>query len=173
MLVYREVLRLHFELGKSFATIGEICGMSKGGVHNILQRFAASGLCWPLPEEVDEFTLKRQLYPTAAREAGMGLDVEYLRAEAARPGVTWQLLWEEYREAQPVGMSRSAFYRLVQQLERSKPVMKTDYTGGEYLFVDYSGQRLAFWIATPGRRRRWRSLSPVGAPAATRMSGRR
>ena len=93
MLVYREVLRLHFELGKSFATIGEICGISKGGVHNILQRFAASGLCWPLPEEVDEFTLKRRLYPAAAREADVGVDLEYLRAEAARPGVTWQLLW--------------------------------------------------------------------------------
>ena len=114
MLVYREVLRLHFELGKSFATISEICGLSKGGVHNILQRFAASGLCWPLPEEVDEFVLKRQLYPAAAREADVGVDLEYLRAEAARPGVTWQLLWEEYRAAHPAGMSRSAFYRVCQ-----------------------------------------------------------
>ena len=144
MLVYREVLRLHFELGKSFATIGEICGISKGGVHNILQRFAASGLSWPLPEEVDDFALKRQLYPAAAREAGTGLDVEYLRAEATRPGVTWQLLWEEYLAAHPAGMSRSAFYRMCRQLERTKPVMKNDYTGGEYLFVDYSGQGLAY-----------------------------
>ena len=145
MLVYREVLRLHFELDKSFATIGEICGISKGGVHNILQRFAASGVSWPLLEEVDEVMLKRLLYPTTARETTEGLDLEYLRTEALRPGMTWQLLWEEYRETHPAGISRSAFYRLVQQMERTKPVMRTDYPGGEYLFVDYSGQRLAFW----------------------------
>ncbi len=150
MLVYREVLRLHFELGKSFATIGELCGLSKGGVHNILHRFAASGLPWPLPEAMDEFALKRQLYPATAREADTAVDPEYLRTEAARPGVTWQLLWEEYRAAQPAGMSRSAFYRLVQQMEQTQPVMKTDYIGGEYLFVDYSGQRLAFWDRDAG-----------------------
>jgi transposase len=129
----------------SFATIGEICGISKGGVHNILQRFAASDLSWPLLEEVDEVLLKRLLYPTTAREAPEGLDMEYLRTEASRPGMTWQLLWEEYREAHPAGISRSAFYRLGQQMERTKPVMRTDYAGGQYLFVDYSGQRLAFW----------------------------
>jgi hypothetical protein len=49
-------------------------------------------LSWPLPEEADVFALKRLLYPATAREAGAGLDVEYLRAEATRPGVTWQLL---------------------------------------------------------------------------------
>jgi len=31
MLVYREVLRLHFELGKSYAAIAEVCGISTGG----------------------------------------------------------------------------------------------------------------------------------------------
>ena len=69
MLVYREVLRLHFELGKSYRTIAEICGLSVGGVHNILERFAANGLTWPVPAEWDEVTLKRQLYPAAPREA--------------------------------------------------------------------------------------------------------
>jgi transposase len=145
MLVYREVLRLHFELGMSFAMLGEICGISKGCVHNILQRFAATGLSWPLLEDVNEVLLKRLLYPTTAREATEGVDLEYLRTEATRPGMTWQLLWEEYREAHPAGISRSAFYRLGQQMERTKPVMRTDYPGGQYLFVDYSGQRLAFW----------------------------
>lgn len=145
MLVYREVLRLHFELGKSYRTIAEICGLSVGGVHNILERFAARGLTWPVPAEWDEVTLKRQLYPATPREAAAGVDLEALRTEVQQPGMTWQLLWEEYHAAQPDGMSRSAFYRLAQQVERTKPVLKNDYTGGEYLFVDYSGQRLAYW----------------------------
>src|SRR5208337_4998444 len=49
MRTYRDVLRLHFELGKSYALIAEINGLSSGGVHNILQRFESSGLSWPLP----------------------------------------------------------------------------------------------------------------------------
>ena len=144
MLVFREVLRLHCELGKSYATIAEICGLSKGGVHNILQRFGASGLTWPLPEALDEFALKRRLYPTAERDGAEGLDADYLRTECARPGVTLQLLWEEYRVRHPDGLSRSAFYRQCQQMERTKPVLKNDYQGGEYLFVDYSGQGLTY-----------------------------
>lgn len=152
MLVYREVLRLHFELGMSFATIGKICGISKGGVHNILQRFTTSGLAWPLLEEMNDFTLKQLLYPVMSREADGELDMEYLRKEATRPGVTLQLLWEEYRVLHSEGISRSAFYRMCQQAERTAPVMKNDYTGGEYLFVDYSGQKMSFMDRNTGER---------------------
>jgi transposase len=144
MMVFREVLRWHFEVGKSYALIAEYCGLSKGGVHNILQRFAASGLTWPLPEDLDEFALKRRLYPTATPDGDAEVDLGYLRKECTRAGVTRQLLWEEYRAVHPVGMSRSAFYRLCQVAELTKAVMKNDYQGGEYLLVDYSGKRLAF-----------------------------
>ena len=114
------------------------------GIHNILQRFAAQGLSWPLPAELDEFALKRQLYPAVERTPSEAPEADYLRQECARPGVTLQLLWEEYRADHPDGMSRSAFYRYYQHLDRMQPVMKTVYQGGEYLFVDYSGQRLAY-----------------------------
>ena len=144
MLVVREVLKWHFELRKSYATIAEYCGISKGGVHNILQRFTASGLTWPLPEELDEFALKRQLYPSTERSAGELPDAKELHTECARPGVTRQLLWEEYRAAYPDGMSRSAFYRHCQQVKGTQPVWKNDFQGGEYLFVDYSGNGLAY-----------------------------
>lgn len=143
-MVIRDVLRLHFELGKSYATIAEIYDVSKGGVHNIIQRFGASGLPWPLPEELNEFDLKRRLYPAAERADAVAPDADSLRAEYALPGVTWQLLWEEYRTEHPDGMSRSAFYRYCQQLEHTAPVMKNVYKGGEYLFVDYSGSGLAY-----------------------------
>jgi len=144
MLVIREVLHLHFELSKSYATIAEICGVSKGGVHNVLRRFAASGLGWPLPDDLDEYALKRRLYTTAEATTGEAPDDDYLRTECARPGVTLQLLWEEYRLAHPHGLSRSAFYRRYHQLERTTPVLKNDYQGGEYLFVDYSGKKLSY-----------------------------
>lgn len=144
MRTYREVLRLHFELGKSYALIAEINGLSSGGVHNILQRFQASGLSWPLPPDLDDGTLYRRLYPAQERFPSAAVDLDYLRTECARPGVTLQLLWEEYRALHPDGVSRTTFYRLCQQVEQAAPVMKTVYQGGEYLFVDYSGQRLSY-----------------------------
>jgi len=88
--------------------------------------------------------LKIHLYPPAARTPDDAPESDDLRAECARPGGTRQLLWEEYRVAQPDGMSRSAFYRHCQPMERRAPVLKNDYTGGEYLFVDYSGKRLSY-----------------------------
>jgi len=96
MLVFREVLYLHFELRKSYATIADICGVSKGGVHNIIQRFSASGLSWPLPDDCDDSALKLRLYTTAQGTCGETPDLDELRKECARPGVTLQLLWEEY-----------------------------------------------------------------------------
>jgi transposase len=150
MLVFREVLRLHFDLGKSYATIAELCGVSKGGVHNIIQRFGSSGLTWPLRDDLDEYALKRHLYTTAERTPDDAPDTDYLRTERARPGVTLQLLWEEYRVAHPGGMSRSAFYRHALQMERRAPVLKNDYTGGEYMFVDYSGTKLSYTDADAG-----------------------
>jgi len=153
MLVFREVLRLHFELGKSYASIAEICGISKGGVHNILERFGASGAAWPLPETVDEYAVKRLLYPPAEPAPGVMPDLAYLRTECGRPGVTRQLLWEEYVRDHPDGMSRSAFYRHCHQLDRREPVMKNDYIGGEYVFVDYSGKRLAYTDRDAGKVR--------------------
>lgn len=145
MLVFGEVLRLRFDLGKSYATVAELCGISKGCVHNIIQRFGMSGLAWPLPSDLDEFALKQRLYPSEQHASGEFPGADYLRTECARPGVTLQLLWEEYRATHPDGISRSAFYRYCQQLAQSTPpVLKNDYQGGEYLFVDYSGQRLAY-----------------------------
>jgi len=150
MLVFREVLHLHFELRKSYATIAEICGVSKGGVHNIIQRFIVSGLSWPLPDDVDDSALKRRLYTTAPGTCGETPDLDELRKDCARPGVTLQLLWEEYLIRQPDGMSRSAFYRYCRQMESHRPIMKNDFTGGEYLFVDYSGKKLSFTDCATG-----------------------
>ncbi len=105
---------------------------------------SASGLPWPLPADLDEFALKRRLYPATERVAEEIPDAETLRTECARPGVTRQLLWEEYRATCPNGVSRSAFYRHCRQLESTQPVLKNDFQGGDYLFVDYSGDRLTY-----------------------------
>ena len=43
-----EVLRCHFVHGLSREATARSVGIAKGSVTNVLQRFAASGLTWPL-----------------------------------------------------------------------------------------------------------------------------
>lgn len=144
MSVFRDVLRWHFEMHKSYAVIAEYCQLSKGGVHNIIQRFETSELSWPLSEDIDELTLKRRLYPAKERVDAELPDVDKLTSGLASAGVTRQLLWEEYRALNSEGVGRSAFYRHCKEVERCKSVLKNDFHGGEYFFVDYSGDRLSY-----------------------------
>jgi hypothetical protein len=46
----KEVLRLRFELGLGQRQIARSCGMGLGTVHDYLERAAAAGIGWPLPE---------------------------------------------------------------------------------------------------------------------------
>ena len=46
----KEILRLRFELGLGQRQIARSCGMRLGTVHDYLERAAAAGIGWPLPE---------------------------------------------------------------------------------------------------------------------------
>ncbi len=57
----REVLRLHFEAHLSRRAIGRCLRISQVTVSNYLERFEQAGLCWPLPEEVDDVLITARL----------------------------------------------------------------------------------------------------------------
>jgi len=57
-----------------------------------------------------------------------------------RPGVTLQLLWEEYRTLHPTGYGYSRWCELYRGWEgRLSPTMRQVHPAGERLFVDYAG----------------------------------
>src|SRR3712207_1851370 len=60
-----------------------------------------------------------------------------------RPGVTLQILWEEYREATPDGYGYSRFCELYREFERRlTPTMRQHHVAGDKVFVDFSGKKL-------------------------------
>lgn len=69
---------------------------------------------------------------------------DYL-SELNRPGVTKQLLYEEYKKECPQGYGRSQFYI---HLERSgainKAVMKQHHKPGEQMMVDFAGDKIHY-----------------------------
>jgi len=58
----KEVLRLRFELGLGQRQIARSCGVGLGTVHDYLERAAAAGIGWPLPEGWSEEELEAKLF---------------------------------------------------------------------------------------------------------------
>src|SRR5258708_8779648 len=143
----REVLRLRFELKLGYQQIGRSCAIGVSTVHKYLKRAEAAGITWPLPEDWDETRVEAMVFPrrepTIAEKnpARMPPDCAAIHEQLrSNKYVTLQLLWEEYREANPDGYRYSRFCELYQRW-RSKldVVMRQEYKAGEKMFVDWAG----------------------------------
>ena len=139
----KDVLRLK-AAGHSRRQIAQSCGIARSTVAEYVRRAEAAGLWWPLPAELDDAELERKLFPpplTIPSEQRAVPDWAVVNQEFRRKGVTLQLLWDEYKEANPEGFQYSWFcdsYRC--WLGRVDVVMRQTHRAGEKLFIDYAGQ---------------------------------
>jgi transposase len=140
----REVLRLKYVCGQSERRIAASLGISRHAVGEYLRRAAVAQLAWPVPAELDDNALEAKLFaaPVASGPMQRSLpDWAKIHAELRRPGVTLQLLWQEYRTEQPDGYGYSWFCDLYTAWRgRLSPTMRQTHPPGERLFVDYAGQ---------------------------------
>lgn len=116
----KEVLRLKFELGLSLRQIARGCSLSPATVQDYLERAKAAGVVWPLPEDWDEDRLEAALFatpqPRAADADKPAPDFAAIHEQKQRhQHLTLQLLWEEYRQANPEGYGYSRFRELYQR----------------------------------------------------------
>jgi hypothetical protein len=86
----REVLRLKYACGTSERVIARSVGIGRTAIGEYIRRAAVIGITWPVPEELDDAALERNLFAP-------------VHAELRRRGVTLALLWEEYRGHHPDG----------------------------------------------------------------------
>lgn len=144
----REVLRLKWGQGLSNHDIAVSCRLSSSTVYEYLQRARASGLSWPLPEDLTDQDLERRLYPPPPSPevaAKVMPDWPEVTRQMSRKGVTLQLLWEEYRAVHPDGYGYSRYCDLYKDFRtaQAEPRMRQSHRAGEKLFVDYAGQTVA------------------------------
>ena len=107
----REVMRLRFELNLGYQQIGRSCAIGVSTVHKYLKRAEAAGVTWPLPEGWDEARVEAALFPRAAAISRSSKPAARSQPDFAaiheqlrqHRHVTLQLLWEEYRQANPDG----------------------------------------------------------------------
>jgi transposase len=139
----REILRLKMECQCSDRLIGYSVGAGRSTVNDCLKRAEKAQLSWPLPPELDDEKLLLLLYPPNSVLVRHAVDWSQLHEELKRKGVTLQLLWNEYKEKEPTGVSYSRFCWLYQQWSQQLEVwMRQPHKAGEKCFVDYSGQKM-------------------------------
>jgi DNA-binding transcriptional regulator LsrR (DeoR family) len=80
----REVLRLKWACGLSDRKIAHSLRVSRPTVAAYVRRAQAAGLSWPLPETLDDTTLERRLFATAAPTP-----------IARRPAPDWSIIHQE------------------------------------------------------------------------------
>src|SRR5882724_2474247 len=150
----REVLRLRFELKLGYQQIGRSCAIAVSTVHKYLKRAEAAGLSWPLPEGWGEARVEAVVFPRSgvivvAEKSVVRTPPDFAAIhEQLRTNkyVTLQLLWEEYRQANPDGYRYSRFCFLYQRW-RSKldVVLRQEHKAGEKMFVDWAGDLATFY----------------------------
>jgi transposase len=148
----REVLRLKAG-GFSKRRIAASLSISATAAMECVQRARRAGLTWPLPEDLSDDVLEQRLYPplTVKDEQRPLPNWAEIHRELKRPGVTLQLLWQEYREQHLSGYAYSRFCDLHRAWEkRVSPTMRQTHIAGERMFVDYSGTTLQLIDGTTG-----------------------
>ena len=165
----REILRLDFA-GTSRHEIARRTGLAASTVRETLKRFAATGLGWPLPDDVTDGALESLLYKNAGTKQGHRRQVEpdwaAIHRELKRKHVTLQILWDEYIEQHPDGYRYSRFCDLFRAWEGKLSVtMRQPHAGGEKMFVDYAGDRATVVIdrLTGEVREAWIFVAVMGA----------
>jgi transposase len=142
----REILRLHHEAHLGERQIGAVCLVGKGTVQRFLQRAAAVGLGWPLPEGLDDTELEKLLFPPVPTPAGTRPQPDFTKVHQelkSNRSVTLQLLWEEYKEGQPDGVNYSWFCDQYRDWARHLDVvLRQDHRAGEKMFVDHAGDTI-------------------------------
>jgi len=141
----REISRLKFAGDLPTREIARRVGTAPSTVRLTLERFAGSGLDWPLPDDVTDVRLEAPLFKGSGGEQGHRSRAEpdwaTIHREMKRnKHVTLMVLWEEYAAQHPDGYRYSRFCELYRAWEGKLPVtMRQSYVAGDKLFVDYVG----------------------------------
>ncbi len=143
----KEVLRLKWAHKLSNRKIAKSCFISRSTVADYLLRAKLAGLSWPLDPELDDAAIENRLFPVTDKsvpaESRMP-DMDYLYRELKRKSVTMQLLWYEYKQANPDGYQYSQFCNLYRQWVRKLDLtLRQEHRAGKKIFIDYAGQTVS------------------------------
>ena len=150
----RHALQLLHEATLSTRQIGQALNISKTTVSEIASYARAAGVDWPSAQGLTDEELQRRLYRPAVARSSSQLEPDYnwIHLELKRPGVTLQLLWEEYQQQhQGVAYKYTSFcVKYAAWAKTLKRSMRQTHVAGEKVFLDYAGQTMPIVDAATG-----------------------
>lgn len=99
MIKVRRVLQLLYEAGLSQREAARVTGVSKSSVGEIASYARAAALTWEQARALDDDALQARVYPPPVPRSARHLEPDWAQVhqQLKLPGMTLQLLWEEYR----------------------------------------------------------------------------
>lgn len=149
----RDIIRLVLTTSLSDRQIGHAVAVSKNTVRRYRHLAEQRGFEWEKVSAVIPAELESMLNNTERRLKCKRMpDFGSVHEQLALPGVSRQLLWEEYRLASPDdALSYSQFTHHYRQYARHlKLSMRQQHAPGHKAFVDYSGKRPYYINAATG-----------------------
>lgn len=142
----KECLRLSFDSDMNQSQIARVLSIARSTVQDYLKRFEQSQLSWESASQLCDTELEERLFAKKSLPSRCQvLDFKYVHKELKRPGVTLQLLWEEYIASQPDGYRYSQYCTHYRSWRKKlKTWMRQTHIGGQKVFADYSGKRPSF-----------------------------
>src|SRR5262245_11147538 len=107
----RQTLRLHLEARLSLRECARVLGISKTTVGAIVSMARVAGVDWAVAQSLNDDELEARVYRPAVPRSSRHLepDFAHIHQELRRPGVTLQLLWEEYQRDNPLAYKYTAY----------------------------------------------------------------
>ena len=148
---YKEIARLK-AAGQSNRTVADSLGISRNTVNAAVARIEDSGLRFEDLQVLTDAQINEVFPPTSGRKVEGEYympDFDQLKKELAKPGVTLQLLWEEYSDR--CRLSGLKPYQLTQFKKHFNDHLKRtgfkdiiQHKAGEQIEVDWAGVR-PYW----------------------------
>ena len=139
----RKILRMCFVDRRSIRTIVTMTGIPYSTIRDNIIIAKAKKLDWPKIVTMSDEELEQAL--SSSKSQRPLPDWEHVEKELKRSGVTLQLLWYEYKEANPNGYQYSRFCEMYEVWCKKHDVYTPiPHKAGEELFVDFSGDKISF-----------------------------
>ena len=145
----KEVLRLT-AAGLSGRAVAVSLAIAHSTVREYRRRAETAGVSWAVSQTLTEREIESLLFPAAPRPSNEPRplpDWRVIHDELKRKrktGVTLQLLWHEYKEANPGGLQYSQFCeRYRDWRSRLDLVLRQEHKAGDKVFVDFAGQTVS------------------------------
>ena len=140
----KDVLRLRFITNISYRQISRAVNTPSSTAADYCKRFEITNYSIDEFLSLEEDEIYQLLFPEKSLPKTYKTrpkpNVEYIHKEIAKKGVTFELLWQEYKEQHPDGYGCSQFKEYYYKYKkRLNPSMRQTYIDGEKMFVDYSG----------------------------------